>query len=196
MAMHFLEIDSTTYYGGFSGPLTMKMWGQWLSKNLCQLELTNADSMTAIDLSQAKAKLNYKPGKLEQILDLEKLSIKLSLIFVSDRTALIQTQITNKGNENLSLFVGWKGELFPKEIALSQSEKGIQVDFEKGDEFFVMHNDATKTIEISPDKRSYQMFLKNKQEVASGQSLKVNLLHSYYFNQHEAAKEANNTAIG
>ena len=184
------EADSTTYYGGFSGPLTMKMWGQWLSKNLCQLELTNADNMTAIDLSQAKAELNYKPGKLEQILDLEKLSIKLSLIFVSERTALIQTEINNKGAENLSLFVGWKGELFPKEIALNQSEKGIQVDFEKGDEFFMIHNNASKTTEISPDKRSYRMILKDKQELAAGKSLNVNLLHSYYFNQQEAGKEA------
>ena len=184
------EIDSTKYYGGFSGPLTMKMWGQWLSKNLCQLELTNADNMTAIDLSQAKAKLNYKPGKLEQILDLEKLSIKLSLIFVSARTALIQTHITNKGSKKLSLFVGWKGELFPKEITLSQSDKGIKVDFEKGEEFLVMHNEATKTTKISPDKHSYQMFLKDKQEIASGGSIEVNLLHSYYFNQREADKEA------
>tara|TARA_R110001583_G_scaffold10417_2_gene47826 strand:+ start:6326 stop:8353 length:2028 start_codon:yes stop_codon:yes gene_type:complete len=183
------SIDSTTYYGGFSGPLTMKMWGQWLSKNLCQLELTDASSMTTTDLSKAKAKLNYKPGKLEQTLELEHLSLKLSLIFVSDRSALIQTDITNKSEQSQSLFVGWKGELFPKGITLSKSEKGLQIDFEEGDEFFLIHNDSDKSIQISPDKKSYQMFIKDKQEVASGEILEVNLLHSYYFNQEEASKE-------
>jgi len=184
------DIDSTSYYGGFSGPLTMKMWGQWVSKNLCQLELTDASSMTAIDLSKAKAELNYTPGKLEQTLDLKQLSIKLSLIFVSDRSALIKTQITNKSEQSQSLFVGWKGELFPKGIALSKSKKGLQIDFEEGDEFFLMHNDSEKSIQISPDKHSYQMILTDKREIASGESLNVNLLHSYYFNQKEAAKEA------
>ena len=184
------DIDSTSYYGGFSGPLTMKMWGQWVSKNLCQLELTDASSMTAIDLSKAKAELNYTPGKLEQTLDLKQLSIKLSLIFVSDRSALIKTQITNKSEQSQSLFVGWKGELFPKGIALSKSKKGLQIDFEEGDEFFLMHNDSEKSIQISPDKHSYQMILTDKREIAAGESLNLNLLHSYYFNQEEAAKEA------
>uniref|UniRef100_UPI0035685AD9 MGH1-like glycoside hydrolase domain-containing protein n=1 Tax=Ancylomarina sp. TaxID=1970196 RepID=UPI0035685AD9 len=185
------DIDSTNYYGGFSGPLTMKMWGQWVSKNLCHLELTDASSMTTIDLSKAKAELNYKPGKLEQTLELEHLSLKLSLIFISDRTALIQTDITNKSDKNQSLFVGWKGELFPKGIALSKSEKGLQIDFEEGDEFFLMHNDSDKSIQISPDKHAYQMILMDKREIASGETLEVNLLHSYYFNQEEAAKETN-----
>ena len=184
------DIDSTSYYGGFSGPLTMKMWGQWVSKNLCQLELTDASSMTAIDLSKAKAELNYTPGKLEQTLDLKQLSIKLSLIFVSDRSALIKTKITNKSEKSQSLFVGWKGELFPKGIALSKSKKGLQIDFEEGDEFFLMHNDSEKSIQISPDKHSYQMILTDKREIAAGESLNLNLLHSYYFNQKEAAKEA------
>lgn len=182
--------DSTSYYGGFSGPLTMKMWGQWLSKSLCQLEITDANNMTAIDLTKASAELNYKPGKLEQTLELEALSINLSLIFVSDRTALIQTKITNKENKTQNLFVGWKGELFPKNLSLSQSEKGLQIDFKDGDEFFLIHNESDKSIQISPDKQSYQMFIKDKQDITSGKSLEINLLHSYYFNQEEAAKES------
>ncbi|MUP16420.1 glycoside hydrolase [Ancylomarina euxinus] len=188
------DMDSTSYYGGFSGPLCMKMWGQWVSKNLCQLELTDASSMTAIDLSKAKAELTYKPGKLEQTLDLEQLSIKLSLIFVSDRSALIQTDITNKSDKNQSLYVGWKGEIFPKGITLCKSEKGLQIDFEEGDEFFLMHNDSNKSIQISPNKHSYQMILTDKREIAAGETLSVNLLHSYYFNQEEATKEDNQYA--
>ncbi|RZT95472.1 putative isomerase [Ancylomarina subtilis] len=185
------HIDSTSYYGGFSGPLTMKMWGQWLSKNLCQLELTDAENMTAIDLSKAQATQNYKPGKLEQNLDLENLNLKLSLIFVSERTALVQTLITNKSEKTQSLFVGWKGELFPKGITLSETENGLKIDFDRGDEFFLLHNDSDKSIQISPDKHSYQMFIKDKLDIASGEALKISLLHSYYFNQEEAVKETN-----
>ncbi|MFT5750444.1 MAG: putative isomerase, partial [Ancylomarina sp.] len=184
------DIDSTAYYGGFSGPLCMKMWGQWVSKNLSQLELTDASSMTTIDLSKATAEVNYKPGKLEQTLELEHLSLKLSLIFVSDRTALIQTNIKNKSKEQLSLFVGWKGELFPKGISLSESKKGLRIDYKDGEEFFLVQNDSDKSLQISPNKHSYQMFMKDKQEISSGETLEVNLLHSYYFNQREADKEA------
>ncbi len=183
------NIDSTSHYGGFTGPLSMKMWGQWLSNNLCQLELTDASNMSAIDLSQAKAKLNYKPGKLEQILSLEKFDIHLSLIFVSERTSLIQTEIKNKSEEQLSLFVGWKGELFPKGISLSKSEKGLRIDYKDGDEFFLVHNDSDKSVQLSPNKLSYQMFMKDKQEIEADGTLEINLLNSHYFNQKEADNE-------
>ena len=183
------NINSTSHYGGFTGPLSMKMWGQWLSKNLCQLELTDATNMSAIDLSQAKAKLNYKPGKLEQILSLEKFDIHLSLIFVSERTSLVQTEIKNKSEEQLSLFVGWKGELFPKGISLSKSEKGLRIDYKDDEEFFLVQNDSDKSLQISPDKLSYQMFIKEKQEIEAGGTLELNLLNSHYFNKKEAEEE-------
>ncbi len=183
------DIDSTSYYGGFTGPLSMKMWGQWLSKNLCQLELTDASNMSAIDLGQAKVKFNYKPGKLEQTLCLEKFDIHLSLIFVSERTSLIQTKIKNKSKEQLSLFVSWKGELFPKGISLSKSKKGLRIDYKDGEEFFLVQSDTDKSVQISPDKLSYQMFIKDKQEIDAGGILELNLLNSHYFNQEEAEKE-------
>ncbi len=183
------DIDSTNYYGGFTGPLSMRMWGQWLSKNLCQLELTDASTMSAIDISKAKAKLNYKPGKLEQILSLEKFDVHINLIFVSERTSLVQTEIKNKSKEQLNLFVGWKGELFPKGISLSKTEKGIRIDYKDGDESFMVHNDSDKSVQLSPDKLSYQMFMKHKQVIEADDTLKINLLNSHYFNQKEADKE-------
>lgn len=99
--------DSTAYYGGFSGPLTMKMWGQWLGKNLCQLQLTDAATMEPIDLSKAKAEMVYKPGMLQQTLELPDWKINICLVFASNRSSLIETKISNKKKQTQAcLLVG------------------------------------------------------------------------------------------
>jgi putative isomerase len=183
--------DSTAYYGGFSGPLCMKMWGQWLGKNLSQLELTDATTMEAIDLSKAKAEMIYKPGMLEQILELKNWSINIRLIFASNRSSLIETKISNKMEHSANIFVGWKGFLFEKELRLSESTNGIRVDFKDDAEQFLIQTDKARNVMISPDSLSYRMILKDQIEVPAGESISVNLLHSHYFNQQETLAEAN-----
>lgn len=182
--------DSTAYYGGFSGPLTMKMWGQWLGKNLCQLQLTDAATMEPIDLSKAKAEMVYKPGMLQQTLELPDWKINICLVFASNRSSLIETKISNKKETNTSLFVGWKGSLFNKELQLNEATNGLQVDFEKGDEQFLIQTNKDKDLMIAPDKLSYYMILKDQLEIPAGESISVDLLHSYYFNPEEAMVEA------
>ncbi|BAX79308.1 MGH1-like glycoside hydrolase domain-containing protein [Labilibaculum antarcticum] len=182
--------DSTAYYGGFSGPLSMKMWGQWLGKNLSQLELTDAATMKAIDLSKAKAEMIYKPGMLTQVLELEDWTIDIRLIFVSNRSSLIETKISNKKEHTANIFVGWKGSLFEKGLRLSESTNGISVDFKDDTEQFLIHTDKARDVMISPDSLSYRMILKDQIEVPAGESVSVNLLHSHYFNQQEANVEA------
>ena len=183
--------DSTSYYGGFAGPLSMKMWGQWLGKNLCQLELTNASNNEIIDLSDAKAEMIYKPGMLKQILKLKDLTIDIRLIFASNRTSLLQTSITNNSAEDLNLQVGWKGQLFDKGLQLATSTNGIQVNYEKSDEVFLIQNQEGKELAIADDKLSYQMNLKEIQALKAGEQSKITILHSHYFNNQEIMAEAN-----
>jgi len=183
--------DSTSYYGGFAGPLSMKMWGQWLGKNLCQLELTNANNNEIIDLSDAKADMNYKPGMLQQILKLKDLTIDIRLIFASNRTSLLQTSITNHSTKELNLQIGWKGQLFDKGLQLASCINGIQVNYEKSNEIFLIQNNQEKELTIADDKLSYKMNLKKAQEIKAGEQLELNLLHSHYFNNQEVTAEAN-----
>jgi putative isomerase len=182
--------DSTNYYGGFSGPLSMKMWGQWLGKSLCQLQITDAVSGSIIDLSKANAKMIYKPGLLQQILELEKLTIDIQLLFASNRTSLLMTSITNTSQVEMELQIGWKGQLFEKELQLAKDTDRIQVKYEKSDETFLIHNHMNKEISISADKLSYQMHLKEKQSLKAGEKTEISLLHSHYFNKKEAMVEA------
>ncbi|GAB7088118.1 MGH1-like glycoside hydrolase domain-containing protein [Marinifilum fragile] len=181
--------DSTTYYGGFAGPLSMKMWGQWLGKNLCQLVLTDANTNQEIDLSKAKAEMIYKPGKLQQKLQLQDITIDIQLVFASNRTSLIQTSISNNSNKDMQLKVGWKGELFEKELQLVKSTNGVQVNYNKSDEIFLMQTHLPNEVSIAKNNLSYQMNLTNNQLVKAGLQTKISMLHSHYFNEKEAMAE-------
>jgi putative isomerase len=181
--------DSTKYYGGFTGPLSMKMWGQWLGKNLCQLVLTDTNTNQEIDLSKAKAEMKYKPGLLEQKLQVQDLEINIQLVFASNRTSLLQTTITNNSNNDLQLKVGWKGELFEKGLQLAESSNGVQVNYENSDEIFLLQSEHEKELNISEDKLSYQMNLKENQSLKAGEQREITMLHSHYFNEKEAMAE-------
>ena len=83
--------------------------------------------------------LSYYPGRLEQIYELDDLTIHLALIFVSNRTALIQTTLENTGEEPLSLEASWTGAVFDKiqegtetldiGTRLTAKDNDIQVNF-------------------------------------------------------------------
>lgn len=181
--------DSTTYYGGFAGPLSMKMWGQWLGKNLCQLVLTDANTNQEIDLTKAKAEMMYKPGKLQQKLQLQNITIDIQLVFASNRTSLIQTSISNNSKKDMQLKVGWKGELFEKELQLAKSTNGVQVNYKKSDEIFLIQTHLPNEVSIAKNKLSYQMNLSENQLVKAGQKNEISMLHSHYFNEKEAMAE-------
>lgn len=89
--------------GGFAGPLIIaEEYPVNLSASLNKLTVKNKKSGEQYDLSQSnRIDLSYYPGRLEQTYELDDIIIHLSLIFVSDRTALIQTNITNSGKEAL-----------------------------------------------------------------------------------------------
>ena len=185
--------DSTSYYGGFSGPLSMKMWGQWLSKSISQLEVTNNQTNEPIDLTKAKAEMTYNPGLLQQTLKVQDLSITIKLIFVSNRTSLLQTKIFNHSEKELNLYIGWKGQLFEKGLQLKETTLGVKVAFENSEEEFIIQTDKTKDVIISEDQLSYRMILKDRLEIPAGKSNTINLLHSHYFNKQEGLAESSKT---
>lgn len=185
--------DSTSYYGGFSGPLSMKMWGQWLSKSISQLEVTNNQTNEPIDLTKAKAEMTYNPGLLQQTLKVQDLSITIKLIFVSNRTSLLQTKIFNHSEKELNLYIGWKGQLFEKGLQLKETTLGVKVAFENSEEEFIIQTDKTKDVIISEDQLSYRMILKDRLEIPAGKSNTINLLHSHYFNKQETLAESSIT---
>ena len=67
---------------------------------------------TDIDLTKAKVNSVYYPGRLEQTYDLDQLTLKLKLIFATNRTALIETEIVNKTDNDLTLKLSWDGHIY------------------------------------------------------------------------------------
>jgi putative isomerase len=129
--------------GGFAGPLIIaEEYPVNLAASLNKLILKNKKTGEIYDLSQSsELELDYYPGRLEQKYVLEDVTINLSLIFVSNRTALIQTRIENTGEKPLSLEASWTGRVFDNVIDgsdvistganLKAQENDIQVQFKK-----------------------------------------------------------------
>ncbi|KIO77100.1 glycoside hydrolase [Pedobacter lusitanus] len=116
-------------YGSFTGPLIMDMEGEWLAGTLAKL--TVKLSGKKLDLSRGKTDLHYYPGLLEQEIKIEGLRIKLQLIFVSGRTAVIRTLITNESALGKDIQLSWSGNCLLKDTQLLQNEHGIRINFSR-----------------------------------------------------------------
>lgn len=133
--------SATDLYGGFAGPVIIaEEYPVNLSDsiNKINLEQETVDGWQKIDLTQAKTQEIYYPGRLEQIYDLEGLTLKLKLIFGTNRTALIETVIENKTDAELKLNLSWDGHLFTyytnqnnrMGTSLTKENNGVKVNFE------------------------------------------------------------------
>lgn len=183
--------SATDLYGGFAGPVIIaEEYPVNLSNsiNKINLEKVTADGVENIDLTKATTEEIYYPGRLEQIYDLKDLTLKLKLIFGTNRTALIETVIENKTDEELKLNVSWDGHLFtyytnPNNkmgTTLTKGNNGIKVNFEtirstwnymttEENSFDIVLSEDDITTEISDDQLSYTI-TKNKPVVINANS--------------------------
>ncbi|MGL4184117.1 MAG: MGH1-like glycoside hydrolase domain-containing protein [Metamycoplasmataceae bacterium] len=75
-----------------------------------------------LNFDEAKSDIFSLPGKLVLNYDFEKISINKELIFCSNRTALISTNIINKTNEELNLNLSIEGSIYLKNKTKSTGE--------------------------------------------------------------------------
>ena len=197
--------------GGFTGPLIIaEEYPVNLSASLNKLSLKNTKTGKVYDLSQSeKLDLDYYPGRLEQTYILEGVTIKLSLIFVSDRSALIQTKIENTGDKDLTLQATWTGSVFDKVIdgsenfatgaKLTAQDNDIQVQFEKVREqwsyfatsethYTIHHGDKVNTKIV--DKK--YVATSDNIELQAGKTYTTNTTETYTFTQKELSNEKKN----
>ncbi len=129
-------------YGGFTGPVIIaEEYPINLGKSISRLSIINKENNKTYDLSSADAEFNYIPGKMEQIYNLDDISLKLELIYGTNRTAIIKSTIENKTNKDLNLELDWNGDIFNKvstgdeTIDLNQSlvatKTGVEVKFKE-----------------------------------------------------------------
>ncbi|QUM75551.1 alpha-glucosidase [Moritella sp. 24] len=139
---HLLPEDAKGY-GSFGGIMQVTQeYAHFMSgQEFDKMELTNTVTGKQIDLSAAKANIYSTPGSLVQVLTTDELSVQMVLRFVTDRTSLVETKITNLTDEDLSLAVAWGGELVQK----ARSTEGYET--KSVDEYYPGYNRQMSTID-------------------------------------------------
>ncbi|MFT4926479.1 MAG: putative isomerase [Phenylobacterium sp.] len=98
------------FNGAFNGPMIIaEEYSLYLADQLEQLSLFEGNQ--AFDLTTAKVSTRSLPGKLQQSYHFDRLSLKLELSFVSNRTALVTTTLSNHTDQPLELTLNWQGKL-------------------------------------------------------------------------------------
>ena len=139
------DTNNSKLYGGFAGPYYIaEEYAANLSDVFSKLTIKESNSEKIYDLEKSKAQFNYYPGKLEQIYTLDDFVLKIQLIYATNRSSLIKTEIINKTDRELNLDLIWSGKMY-NEIQswkdthykttklnnkLIPTTNGIKVDFE------------------------------------------------------------------
>src|SRR5699024_12612393 len=97
--------------GGFAGPLIVgEEYPANLSDSINRIQITNKKTNEQYNLSESNyIDLSSYPGELKQKYELDEFTLNLSLILVSDRYALIRTEIDNTSDEHLKLHISITG---------------------------------------------------------------------------------------
>jgi putative isomerase len=188
------------FYGGFPGPLYIaEEYSVYLSQALTQLRISDARTGEAYDLAVAEpALIHYYPGTLYQELALPDFTLRLQLIFVTNRTALVRTSIEAK--KDLELELAWAGELLQSNdlpLQISVSEGGFRIGFPRlrstwsylsteEMEFFVTFGEQI-TMEVNGN--SYLATLKERLKLGAGQIFHMHRTETFVFSTAEKEEE-------
>lgn len=208
------EYGKYSMYGGFAGPFYLaEEYAANLSDSFNKIEIINKATNEKYNLSTSKAKFDYIPGKLIQSYSLKDMDLVLELIYVTNRTALVKTIITNKTDKDLNISLNWSGKLYNKlgkwneknkeynyislNNSLKKSENGVIVDFKEkrlvwdylmsnDTQFQIKHSLSVKT-QIKND--TYKSELENSIIIPPKDELVTYTTESYTFTKDEADKE-------
>ncbi|MCL3779430.1 glycoside hydrolase [Prolixibacteraceae bacterium JC049] len=176
--------DSTQYWGGFVGPLTMKLYGKWMSKSLMVLRLKKSDG-TLFKIDENSYSQNYLPGCLQQKFKAGNLLIKQKLVFADNRTALITIDIENVGKERMNVTPSWEGDILLKDVQLKLADEQQYVALQLKDGSFVQLNFDAKLKNVELDKQQFHTELTSI-DVKAGKKVLLTYSQSYFFNSEEA----------
>jgi len=151
----FIQPDDVAYYGGFTGPMIIAQeYSLNLASQLERLSLSDANGERDYNLAKAKISLNNSPGQLSQRYDFQELSLIIELNFVSNRTALVTTELINHTDNELILNLTWQGQL------LSQWSKDKMIVQELPNwQRHLSANEDTITITLDPAQLTWSMML-------------------------------------
>ncbi|WP_372763329.1 alpha-glucosidase, partial [Pseudoalteromonas sp.] len=208
----FLLPNDKSSYGAFTGPMIIAQeYSLFIAKQLEKLSITNNKTQKTIDLSSAKLAIYSQPGALIQHYQLPQFDLALSLHFISNRTALISTKITNKTNQEQSLQLSWQGALLSQwddnktvkaalpdwSVNITSHEYGLNINFDEiratwdiltsDSAQYQINRSLASSTQIEPNQQSYSSTSNIK--VAPQSNIELFTTHSYFHNKTEANNE-------
>ncbi|MEP2023730.1 MAG: trehalase family glycosidase [Reichenbachiella sp.] len=171
--------------GGFAGPFLMTDEnGLWASKQLVTLQLSLGDR--ALDWASAKmVNSQYFPGRLIQTYLLDGITITQKLIFISNRSTLVQFQIESNGKQ-------------PKVVTSLKTSTWLpDWKFSVEDSQLLLQSDSSKTkVVLTFDQLASgsivsNSFMGQEQQFDLNPSfpVKINYVQSAYFTEEERTKD-------
>jgi len=208
----FLLPDKSSNFAAFTGPMVIAQeYSLFIAEQLEQFTITDLTNKKTLDYSKAKISRTSKPGELQQHFVFKELTLELNLQFISNRTAVITTKITNHSNTNLALQLAWQGQLLsqwddkqtvqqalPKwQRSLTTNDNSVSFHFgevrdtwniltSKSAQYQISRSLPSKTT-INQDIHSYRSTAKIN--ITKNGSSSIFTTQSYFHNQSEADAE-------
>jgi putative isomerase len=115
--------------GGFTGPFALVDQRGWVSPELVHLSLKRLENGHEIVLGETTSSTKaYYPGFLAETYDAGDVSVAMRLWFLSSRSAMVSSRISNKSTHKIVLDVGWDGSVDGAGYQIVAHGAGIQVD--------------------------------------------------------------------
>lgn len=187
------ENSDSSFRGSFIGPFLMTQDnGIWISQCLSQLNLFDVKRKQELDWNTGKiVENNAYPNSLRQIIEFDApgLAVQVDLIFISDRTALLKTQLKNIGAQrDLRLELRWQGNSLLEGVSFSSQKGGVLVQFGKNQHLGLITSNLPKQFTTTISDQGYQLRSKEiivKQE----QQWTMYLTQSFCFSEEELNQE-------
>ncbi|MDP5212246.1 alpha-glucosidase [Pseudoalteromonas tunicata] len=108
----FLLPEKSSDFGSFTGPMIItEEYSLFLAEKLDQLSIINKTTGKQYDFGKACSSQQQIAGQLVQVYQWPDLIVNLSLQFVANRTALVQTTLNNLSSQPIVLTLNWQGQL-------------------------------------------------------------------------------------
>lgn len=140
--------------GGFLGPLLMDLNGVWLSDNFAKFNLSiNSEKFDF----QSNREVKYYPGRLEILSSNDLVDVVQTVIFVDNRTSVINNSIKNKSDKQIELVYSYSGNLYPElDAELGDFHDYLNVRFKNGMGYFKQKFiPQPKSTKLSEGNKSY-----------------------------------------
>lgn len=208
----FLLPDDKKTYATFTGPMIIAQeYSLFIAEALEQLTVINTKTNEQLSFEHALIQSYSQSGALIQQYKLKQLSLELTLRFVSNRTALVETKITNLSNKDQTLKLLWRGELLSQWDDKQSVQKAVptwtrQLKASKNAVTFIFGEIRNTWNVLTSKTSSYQITRSipaqtninqatlsyqstSTVNILAGSSTKLFTTQSYFHNQAEAEKE-------